>query len=432
MELSTVPPVKLLQDLIRFNTTNPPGNEAECIAYVNRLLTDAGFETKVLARDSARPNLVTRLTGKGNAPPLLLYGHVDVVSTEGQTWQHPPFEGKLVDGYVWGRGTLDMKGPVAMMISAVLRAKAEGMTPAGDVVLTILSDEERFGDFGAKYVVENHAHLFQGIRYGIGEFGGFTFYIGRRKFYPIQITEKQICMVQATIRAQGGHGSFRLPGNVMDQLGHVLLALEHYRAPSHLTPPARRMIKGMASGLSFPSNLALRQLLNPRLTDAVLKLLGSKSQALEPMFRTILTPYAVTGTLVPSEINLTIVGRLLPGHKPEDMVRELHSAIGDQVQLEVIRFDPGPPEPDMGLFDTLAGILREADADGVPVPYLVPFVTDARFFGRLGIQTYGFTPMRLRHDLKLWELAHGADERIPADAVNFGTDMIYKLLQRFR
>lgn len=430
--MSTVPPVKLLQDLIRFNTTNPPGNEAECIAYVNRLLTDAGFETKVLARDSARPNLVTRLTGKGNAPTLLLYGHVDVVSTEGQTWQHPPFEGKLVDGYVWGRGTLDMKGPVAMMISAVLRAKAEGMTPAGDVVLTILSDEERFGDFGAKYVVENHAHLFQGIRYGIGEFGGFTFYIGRRKFYPIQITEKQICMVQATIRAQGGHGSFRLPGNVMDQLGHVLLALEHYRAPSHVTPPARRMIKGMASGLSFPSNLALRQLLNPRLTDAVLKLLGSKSQALEPMFRTILTPYAVTGTLVPSEINLTIVGRLLPGHKPEDMVRELHSAIGDQVQLEVIRFDPGPPEPDMGLFDTLAGILREADADGVPVPYLVPFVTDARFFGRLGIQTYGFTPMRLRHDLKLWELAHGADERIPADAVNFGTDMIYKLLQRFR
>ena len=427
-----MPPVKLLQDLIRFNTTNPPGNEAECIAYVNRLLTDAGFETKVLARDSARPNLVTRLTGKGNAPPLLLYGHVDVVSTEGQTWQHPPFEGKLVDGYVWGRGTLDMKGPVAMMISAVLRAKAEGMTPAGDVVLTILSDEERFGDFGAKYVVENHAHLFQGIRYGIGEFGGFTFYIGRRRFYPIQITEKQICMVQATIRAQGGHGSFRLPGNVMDQLSHVLLALEHYRAPSHVTPPARRMIKGMASGLSFPSNLALRQLLNPRLTDAVLKLLGSKSQALEPMFRTILTPYAVTGTLVPSEINLTIVGRLLPGHKPEDMVRELHSAIGDQVQLEVIRFDPGPPEPDMGLFDTLAGILREADADGVPVPYLVPFVTDARFFGRLGIQTYGFTPMRLRHDLKLWELAHGADERIPADAVNFGTDMIYKLLQRFR
>jgi len=432
MELSTVPPVKLLQDLIRFNTTNPPGNEAECIAYVNRLLTDAGFETKVLARDSARPNLVTRLTGKGNAPPLLLYGHVDVVSTEGQTWQHPPFEGKLVDGYVWGRGTLDMKGPVAMMISAVMRAKAECMTPAGDVVLTILSDEERLGDFGAKYVVENHAHFFQGIRYGIGEFGGFTFYIGRRKFYPIQITEKQICMVQTTIRTQGGHGSFRLPGNVMDQLGHVLVALEHYRAPVHVAPPARRMVKGMASGLSFPSSLILRQLLNPRLTDAVLKLLGSRSQALEPMFRTILTPYAVTGTLVPSEINLTIVGRLLPGHKPEDMVRELHSAIGDQVQLEVIRFDPGPPEPDMGLFDTLAGILREADADGVPVPYLVPFVTDARFFGRLGIQTYGFTPMRLRHDLKLWELAHGADERIPADAVDFGTEMIYKLLQRFR
>jgi acetylornithine deacetylase/succinyl-diaminopimelate desuccinylase-like protein len=429
--MAAPPPVKLLQDLIRFDTTNPPGNEAECIAYVNGLLTNAGFETKILARDGARPNLVTRLGGRGNAPPLLLYGHVDVVSTDGQMWQHPPFEGNLVDGYVWGRGTLDMKGPVAMMISAVLRAKAESMTPAGDVVLSILSDEERLGDFGAKYVVENHAHLFQGIRYGIGEFGGFTFYLGRRKFYPIQIAEKQICIVQAAIRAQGGHGSFRLPGNVMDQLGHVLVALEHYRAPVHVTLPARRMVKGMASGLSFPSNLVLRQLLNPRLTDTVLRLLGGKSQALEPMFRTILTPYAVTGTLVPSEITLTIVGRLLPGYKPEDMVKELRSAIGDQVALEVVRFDPGPPEPDMGLFDTLAGILHEADSDGVPVPYLMAGITDARFFGRLGIQTYGFTPMKLRQDLKLWELAHGADERIPADAIDFGTDMLYKLLQRF-
>src|SRR5712691_7835108 len=115
-------PAELLQQLIRFNTTNPPGNEAECIAYLNHLLTGAGIQTMILARDAARPNLVARLTGQGNAPPLLLQGHVDVVTTEKQAWQHPPFEGSIRDGYVWGRGTLDMKGGVAMMASAFLRA----------------------------------------------------------------------------------------------------------------------------------------------------------------------------------------------------------------------------------------------------------------------------------------------------------------------
>jgi acetylornithine deacetylase/succinyl-diaminopimelate desuccinylase-like protein len=429
--MATLSSVRLLQDLIRFNTTSPPGNEAECITYVNNLLSNAGFETQIRARDSRRPNLVTRLAGAGSAPALLLYGHVDVVPTEGQVWQHPPFEGKLVDGYVWGRGTLDMKGGVAMMISAMLRAKTERLSPAGDVVLAVLSDEERLGDFGAKYMVENHAHLFEGIRYGIGEFGGFSFYIGRRRFYPIQVSEKQLCVVKVTIRGQGGHASVRQPGNVMDQLGRLLTSLEHYRAPVHVTVPARHMVEGIASGLSFPSNVVLRQLLTPTLTDTVLRLLGAKGLALEPTFRTMFTTRAVMGIDDPGEVALEIVGFLLPGRKPDDMVKELRLAIGDKVGVEVIRFDPGPPEPDMGLFGTLADILREADADGVPVPYLVSALTDGRFFGRLGIQSYGFTPMRLGEDLKLWELVHGANERIPADAVDFGASMIYKLLQRF-
>ena len=116
-------PVELLQDLIRFDTTNPPGNEAACIGYIDDVLTAAGFETMILARKEPRANLVTRLPGRGDAPPLLMYGHVDVVTTEGQAWTHPPFEGAIADGYVWGRGTLDMKGAVAMMMSALMRAK---------------------------------------------------------------------------------------------------------------------------------------------------------------------------------------------------------------------------------------------------------------------------------------------------------------------
>jgi acetylornithine deacetylase/succinyl-diaminopimelate desuccinylase-like protein len=160
-------PAELSQNLIRFNTTNPPGDEAACVNYIQQLLQEAGIESKIYARDPYRPNLVARLKGRGDAPPLLLQGHVDVVTTENQKWTHPPFEAKIVDGFIWGRGALDMKGAVAMMLSAFLRAKIENANLPGDVILTILSDEEAGGNFGAKYLVENHADLFKDVRYAL-------------------------------------------------------------------------------------------------------------------------------------------------------------------------------------------------------------------------------------------------------------------------
>lgn len=167
-------PVTLLQKLVQFDTTNPPGNESECISFINRLLTLAGVETRIITKSPERPNLTARLPGQGNAAPLMLYGHVDVVTTEKQRWRHPPFEGKLADGYVWGRGTLDMKGGVAMMLAAFLRAKAENITPPGDIVLAVLSDEEAGGDFGARFLVEQHPEEFAGMCHAMGPGPGWT------------------------------------------------------------------------------------------------------------------------------------------------------------------------------------------------------------------------------------------------------------------
>ena len=165
----------MLQRLIRFDTTNPPGNERECVAYISNLLTEAGCDFTVVGSSPDHPNLIARLKGQGTAPPLLLYGHVDVVTTAAQTWQHPSFEGRLVDGYVSGRGALDMKSGIVMMLSAFLKAKTEGVHLPGDVILALVSDEEGGGDAGAKYLVENQAELFQGVRYAIVEFGGFSY-----------------------------------------------------------------------------------------------------------------------------------------------------------------------------------------------------------------------------------------------------------------
>jgi acetylornithine deacetylase/succinyl-diaminopimelate desuccinylase-like protein len=426
-------PAELLQNLIRFDTTNPPGNEAECIGYIDSLLTEAGFETTLLARDSNRPNLIARLKGQGTAAPFLLYGHVDVVTTANQKWTHPPFEAKIEDGYIWGRGALDMKGGVAMMLAAFLRAKAEGLKTAGDVVLAILSDEEAGGDYGAKYLVDNHAEEFEGIRYAIGEFGGFSMSIGKQKFYPIGVAEKQMCWMKATVRGLGGHGSLPLRGGAMAKLGKFLQQLDRHRQPVHVTHVARQMIEALASALSFPTGFILRLLLKPSLTDHVLKLLGQRGKTFEPLLHNTVNPTIVHGgekvNVVPSEIVLELDGRLLPGFGPEDMIAELRQIIGDEVELEVIRHDLGPAEPDMGLFDTLADILCKADPSGKSVPLLLPGVSDARFFSRLGIQTYGFLPMKLPIDFNFTKTIHAEDERIPVESVAFGSEAIYKALQ---
>ena len=428
-------PAELLQRLIRFDTTNPPGNEAECISFINDLLAGSGIKTTILARTPERPNLIARLSGQGNAPPLLLYGHVDVVTTENQKWQHPPFEGKVVDGFIWGRGALDMKGGIAMMLAAFLRAKVEELQLPGDVVLAIVSDEEGLGGFGARFLVENHPDLFAGIRYAVGEFGGFSLYVGKKKFYPIMIAEKQVCWIKATVRGPAGHGSLPARGGAMAKLARLLLKLDKKRLPVHITPTTRLIFRTMASALGGLNGLILGQLTNPALTNIVLDLLGERGHVFDPMLHNTVNATVLHGgdkfNVIPSEVSVELDGRLLPGYEPDDMIAELRQIIGRNVELEVLRFDPGPDEPDMGLFETLADILREFDPKGIPVPLLLSAISDARFFSRLGIQTYGFLPMPLPEDFNFSRTIHAADERIPIEALDFGTNAIYEVLKRF-
>ena len=428
-------PAEILQKLIRFNTTNPPGEEAECIAYIRSMLTDAGIESTVLERTTKRPNLIARIQGAGKAPPLLLYGHVDVVTTENQKWEHAPFEGQLIDGFIWGRGALDMKGGVAMMLSAFLRANAEGLQPPGDIILAIVSDEEAGGDDGAKFLVEQHADLFKDVRHAIGEFGGFSLNVGKQRFYPIMIAEKQVCWMKATVRGRGGHGSIPVRDGAMTKLGRLLQRLNQSDLPVHITPPARMMFDAMSAQLTGMQKAVLGQLTNPRLANSVVKLMGESGRTFYPLIHNTVSPTILHGSnkvnVIPSEIAVELDGRLLPGFGPEDMLRELQPIVGDDVELEVLRYDPGPSEPDMRLFDTLADILRQADPEGTPVPLLLSGVTDGRFFSRLGIQTYGFLPMPLPEDFNFSQTIHAANERVPAAAIAFGADAIYQALQRF-
>jgi acetylornithine deacetylase/succinyl-diaminopimelate desuccinylase-like protein len=310
-------PYLLLQNLIRFDTTNPPGNESECVKYLESLLTAVGIQTSIFALDPGRPNLIARLKGQGNAPPLLLFGHVDVVTAENQSWRHPPFEGTLADGYIWGRGALDMKGGVAMMVAAFLRTKIEGSPPPGDVVLAIVSDEERGSNFGAKYLIENHASLFNGVRYAVGEFGGFTFYIGKKRFYPIMVAEKGYCLLEASIRGKGGYFSLGIHDSTMSKLGWILHELDRHRTPLHVTNVAKWTIKTISDNLPFPSSLVLRQLLNPTLSATVMKLLAAKGEVFEPMLHNTINATVIRGvdniSVIPENIILNLPCFLVPG-----------------------------------------------------------------------------------------------------------------------
>ncbi len=429
---STHDVVSLLQRLIRFDTTNPPGNEADCVLFIRDLLEGAGIPTQIIAKSPQRPNLITRIPGRGEKPPLMLYGHVDVVTTENQRWTYPPFEGRIANGYLWGRGALDMKGPVAMMLAALLKLQDEQAELPGEVLFVALADEEDWGDFGAAFLVKEHPDLFQGVRFALGEFGGFSLELFGQRFYPIMVAEKQMCWLRATLRGRGGHGSLPVRGEAMARLGRMLLNLDRRILPVHITPTVRAMIEGMAGSIGGVVGYVLRQLLNPLFTDALLAAMGEKGRAFAPLLHHTVSPTILHGSskinVIPTEVAVELDGRLLPGFGVDEFLDELRRICGKGVEFEVVRFDPGPPSPNMARFSVLERILREMDNGAKPLPLLLSGVTDARFFAKLGIQTYGFTPLQLPSDFSFLETVHGPDERVPLEALTFGTNALYRAI----
>jgi acetylornithine deacetylase/succinyl-diaminopimelate desuccinylase-like protein len=427
-------PVELLQHLLRFDTSNPPGNERECIDWIKGLLEGLGCEVKIVAQQPERPNLIARLPGRGERAPLLLQGHVDVVAARGD-WQHPPFAGELAEGYVWGRGALDMKGGVAMLLAAFMRAVARGVQPAGDVILCLMADEEAGSPLGAEFLVREHPELFDGVRYSIGEFGGFTMDVAGRRFYPIMVAEKQVCWTRATLRGPAGHGSMPIRGGAMGQLGKLLHALDRRRLPVHVTPITRSMVEAIAADVPAPLAIPLRGLLVPTLTDRLLDVFGERGKVFDPLLHNTASATIVGGgekiNVIPDAVSLELDCRLLPGFTPEQMFAELRALSGAELEFEITRHDPVAAEPDMALFETLAATLRELDPAAKAIPMLLPGITDGRFFSKLGIQTYGFLPMQLPPELPFMQLIHAADERLPADGVEFGTSAIERVLERF-
>jgi acetylornithine deacetylase/succinyl-diaminopimelate desuccinylase-like protein len=433
MTVSVPSPGALAQQLIRFDTAAPGGCERELIEWLAPQLEAAGLDVRMLARDPERPNIVARLRGRGEAPPLLLHGHVDVVPVTGQKWSVDPFAGAIEDGVLWGRGALDMKGGVAMLLAAVLRAAA-GPPPPGDLILCVLSDEERGGTFGALFLVEEHPELFAGVRHAIGEFGGFSFPMIGKRVYPIQVAEKQRAVVRLVAEGDAGHGALGGPGSAVTALAQSTRRIGKTGLPVHITPITAKMLDEMADAVGSPLQGVVRALGRERISATLLRALGDRADSIGPMLRNTATvTHLAAGdrdaiNVVPAEAEASLDCRVLPGFGREDLLAELRPLLAPGVRAEVVLFERIDPAVDWSLYPQLAELLRDADPTGHPVPMLLAGVTDGRHFSRLGIQHHGFLPMQLPPDLRFQSLLHAADERVPVAALDFGADILTRLL----
>ena len=351
-----------------------------------------GRERAVRARPRASEPRRAAARSDGGSP-LLLYGHVDVVPTAGQQWTHPPFAAEVVDGVVWGRGALDMKGGVSMMVTAFLQAKTEGGVPPGGLVLAVLLDEEAGGDFGAKFLAQQHPEALQ----------IFAMRSERSAVWPCtwvaaastrSRSRRSGCATSRRRCAARAARSSAVPRRRDARLGAMLRALDRKRTPPHVTPIVRATVEAVADALPRAKAIVLRALLDPRTHGAALRLMGEQGRQLEGALRNTVNATIVRGgsalNVIPAEIEVEIDGRLLPGFSPDDLLAELRDIIGADIELEVLRHDEGPADADMSFFDSLAEVMRELDPDGIPIPMMLPAVTDARHFSPLGIQTYGF------------------------------------------
>jgi len=402
-----------LAGLIRLDTTNPPGNERIASEYLAAKLSRSGIEPTIVEAAPTRANLVARIAGRDSAkPPLMLSSHTDVVPVEAARWTRPPFSGEVADGCIWGRGSIDMKAKCAMDLGLMIALKRAGVIPERDLILAAVADEEAGSELGARYLVENHPEL---VRAGfvLNETGGFTLFMGERRFYPVQVAEKGFVTVRMTVMAAPGHGSM---------------------------PRADTAIAWMADLIVRITRTPMRRRLTPLIRETLGEL-GIAPEKAPPLFRPMMAN-TVTPTIlragykdnvIPGEASVILDGRTLPGESERSFLRELREIVGPEPTLEVLKSAaPAEASPDTPLFRLIKSRTEAADPGARAIPWMLPGATDSKFYAQLGATCYGFAPVRLEPKMPFGSLYHGNDERMPIDGMLWGlrlyTDVVLTFL----
>ncbi len=442
--------VALLQDLIRIPTVNrgndsAEGHERPAAERIADFLREARVEPRLLEPVKGRTSVVARIKGTGDKPPLLLNAHLDVVEADASRWRHPPFGGEIHDGYVWGRGAVDMKHMAAMSacVTALLGRKAHEGRLERDVIFAGVADEEAGCDKGSSFLVREHPDVVR-AEYALGEIGAFSSNLFGRTFYPIQIAEKGLCWVRATFRGEPGHGSMPDRNSAVMKLARALKRLGRKGLPKHPTAAVERFLHETARELPQPQRTVLRGLTQPQAAALILEYLvrdPGQRRSFDAMLANTATPTILHAgakvNVIPSRATVELDGRVLPGQTTSSFLAELRDALGPDArnaELEVLRESPGlQMNAETPLFERLAATIRAHDPDGVPVPFMIPGFTDAHAYTRLGTICYGFSPVRFdpTHGVSFARMYHGDDERVPVDGVRWGLRVLYEAVVGF-
>ncbi|MGA3030736.1 MAG: M20/M25/M40 family metallo-hydrolase [Candidatus Limnocylindrales bacterium] len=463
--------VELLRSLIRIKSVNPPGDEILAARYLERTLADEGIPSMVVEPFPGRGSIVARLHGDGTGgEPLLLMSHLDVVPADSAGWTHDPFGGDLADGYVWGRGAVDMKSMVAMEVQVMRRlaraGRAAGRDPARDpipglrrdVIFCSTADEEAGGWQGASWIVDNHPEWLRAAG-ALNEAGGMSTTYGGVRFYPIQVAEKGFVVYKIRVKGRWGHGSVPTPDNAAVLAARIIARLAEpgpvrltepllaslTRAIPHLTARAAAAIRALAPvaatgpaagngtsrAASDPARVegALRELCDPVLARTA-------SAMIHDTISVGIVRAGVKYNVIPGTAEIELDCRTLPGTDEPAMREELRQRVGDELwdrmEVECEQIGPAVQAPrDNQLYRTIEGVLAKHDPRGVPLPFLAPFATDAKHLARIGVPTYGFSPLRTGPDDGLLELMHGDDERVSLDALRWGAPILFEAVRAF-
>jgi acetylornithine deacetylase/succinyl-diaminopimelate desuccinylase-like protein len=421
--------VGICRDLIRIDTSNPgdhsgPG-EREAAEYVAGLLAEVGLDPALLESHPKRASVAARITGQDrDRPGLLVHGHLDVVPANAADWRHDPFSAEIADGCVWGRGAIDMKDMDAMMLAVVRQRLREGRPPARDVVLAFTADEEAGGRWGARWLVDHRPDMFEGVTEAVGEVGGFSLTLGSQRLYLLQTAEKGMAWMRLTARGTAGHGSMIQQDNAVTELAEAVARLGRHEWPTRLIPSVQSFLEGVCDALGVE--------FNPNDPAQPLSKIGTLSRIIGATLRNTVNPTVLRAgykvNVVPQTATADVDGRYLPGYE-EEFLAELDRVLGPGVTREFIHTDIAlETTPDGDLYDAMTAALVAEDPAARVIPYCMSGGTDAKSFSRLGMRCFGFTPLRLPPDLDFSGMFHGVDERVPVEALRFGTRVLDRFL----
>lgn len=422
--------VELCRDLIRIDTSNygpdedGPG-ERKAAEHVAALLDEVGIGCELFESRPGRTSLVARV-GSGDRAPLLVHGHLDVVPAAAEDWQVDPFAGEIRDGYLWGRGTVDMKDFDAMAL-AVLRARARaGRLPERPIVLCLTADEEAGGHLGAQWLVENKPDLLADCTEAVGEVGGFSVPIRGRRLYLIEAAEKGMAWMKLTARGRAGHGSMINHDNAVTTLASAVARIGAHTWPVRLTPTMEVLLASVAELAGTEAT--------PENAEALIEEFAGAARMLGAVLRNTTNPTMLGAgykvNVIPTEATAHVDGRFLPGYEDE-FFATLAELCGDDVTWEFLSHQQPWEEPYEGdLVDAMTRSLLAEDPEALVAPFLMSGGTDAKHWRKLGIRSYGFAPLRLPDDLDFTALFHGVDERVPTDALEFGARVFDRFLDQ--